>query len=277
MSAASAARTGAVSVFIDGIGMVGPGFDDWEQGRELLLGAAPHSGARTRLPPPESLPAAERRRAGLTVKAALAVGRQALLATGLSPARLPTVFASSGGDSVNCHEICAALASADRVISPTRFHNSVHNAPSGYWSISSGAMATSSVVCAHDGSFAAGLLEAMVQAVTERQPVLLLAYDTDYPQPLHAVRPISDTMAVGLLLSPQAGPHSLGQLTLQGDAGFTGDAADTMDDPALERIRTGFPAARGLPLLAALARGQRQPVVIAYLPGLQLALQAAPC
>mgnify|MGYP002075717815 CR=1 FL=1 len=35
-----------------------------------------------------------------------------------------------------CQKIgVSVFASDDRLISPTRFHNSVHNAPSGYWSI----------------------------------------------------------------------------------------------------------------------------------------------
>ncbi len=266
-----------LKVYVDGIGLLGPGLDDWSAGREVLAGTAPVRIGKTRVPAPESLPAPERRRAGVAVKAALAVGRQALQPTGLNAADLPTVFASSGGDSVNCHEICAALASHERVISPTRFHNSVHNAPAGYWSISSGAMATSSVVCAYDGSFAAGLLEAMAQVVTQRRAVLLLAYDTSYPPPLYALRPIPDTMGVSLLLSPQAGPHSVGQLTLRADAALTRDPADSLADPALERIRTGFPAARSLPLLRALALSQSQEVVLDYLADAQLAVRVAPC
>ena len=266
-----------LSVYVDGVGLLGPGFDSWDEGRAALVGATPARVEKTRVPVPVSLPSAERRRAGLAVKAALAVGLQALQAAGVAAADLPTVFASSGGDGVNCHEICAALASPDRVISPTRFHNSVHNAPSGYWSISSGAMATSSVLCAYDGSFAAGLLEAMAQVAVDGVAVLLLAYDTDYPQPLFAVRPVPDTMGVGLLLSPQRGPRSLGRLMLHTGATFTREPAQTLADPALERIRASLPAARCLPLLRALAMAQRQTVVIDYLDGLQLAVQAEPC
>ena len=33
------------------------------------------------------------------------------------------------------HEICEALATDEREVSPTRFHNSVHNASAGYWGI----------------------------------------------------------------------------------------------------------------------------------------------
>jgi hypothetical protein len=266
-----------LSVYVDGIGLLGPGFDNWSEGKARLAGAAVARSERTRLPVPTTLPAAERRRAGLAVKAALAVGLEALKAAGLSAADVPTVFTSSGGDGVNCHEICAALASAERVISPTRFHNSVHNAPSGYWSISSGSMATSSVLCAYDGSFAAGLLEATAQVVTVQCPVLLLAYDTDYPEPLYGVRPIPDTMGLGLLLAPTPGAHSLARLTIDAATAFTSEAANVLADAQLEQLRVAIPAARCLPLLQALALARRQTVVVDYLDGLQLAVQVAPC
>ena len=270
-------QPGLLNVYVAGIGALGPGFNHWDEARAQLTGEAPARPEKTRVPAPESLPPAERRRAGLAVKAALGVGLQALKAAGVPAGDLATVFTSSGGDGVNCHEICAALASSDRLISPTRFHNSVHNAPSGYWSISSGSMATSSVLCAYDGSFAAGLLEAMAQVATSQRPVLLIAYDTEYPQPLHGVRPIPDTFGIALLLAPQAGPHSLGQLTLQAAQAFTNEPAQALADPLLERMRTEIPAARCLPLLRALALGRPQTVVIDYLAGLQLAVQAAPC
>ena len=277
MTQLAASYAMSLKVFVDGIGLLGPGLSSWAQGRQQLDGSLPYQAARCVLPSPLALPPAERRRAGAVVKVSLAVGQEAVEASGLQANLLLSVFSSSSGDAVNCHEICSALASGDRLISPTRFHNSVHNAPSGYWSISAQSMATSSVVCAYDGSFAAGLLEAMTQVVTEKQPVLLMAYDTDYPEPLFSVRPIPDTVGLALLLSPQAGEHSLGRLTLERGAAFTADAADRLEDSALEALRCDFPAARGLPLLRALALREDRRVVIDYLQGMQLAVHAQPC
>lgn len=275
----------ALAAYVDGVGLLGPGFDTWEQAIALLAGREPSPVARTRLPAPETLPPAERRRAGMAVKAALAVGLQAIRSAGVAADGLATVFTSSGGDGVNCHEICAALASADRLISPTRFHNSVHNAPSGYWSISSGSMATSSVLCAYDGSFVAGLLEAMAQVAAEQRPVLLVAYDTDYPEPLHTVRPIPDTMGAALLLSPGAGPNSVARLAIDTAAAFTGRPAQPMQDAVLEQIRARIPAARCLPLLRAIALAQPpaqpqvqpQAVDLDYLDGMRCTVEVAPC
>ena len=265
-----------ITVFVEGVGLLGPGWSSWSQGRQHLDGSLPYRAARCVLPLPIALPPAERRRAGAVVKVSLAVGQEAVAASGLQVGALLSVFTSSSGDAVNCHEICSALASSDRLISPTRFHNSVHNAASGYWSISSGAMVSSSVLCAHDGSFAAGLLEAMTQTVVDDRPVLLVAYDTDYPAPLYDKRPVPDSMGVALVLNPRRSARSLAGIRLHSTNFLTAAAADTMDDAALEILRQTIPAARALPLLQAIAKKQATPVVLSYLADTQLAVEVAP-
>jgi len=273
----SFASSAPLVVYIDGVGLLGPGIDHWEEGRQQLAGLAPARLTKTVLPAPAALPPAERRRAGAMVKLTLAIGLEALQAAGLDPAQVPSVFTSSGGDGLNCHEMCMALASPEKFISPTRFHNSVHNAASGYWGIATGSMAASSVLCAYDGSFAAGLLEAVTLAVVEATPVLLLAYDNDYPEPLRSARPVPDTFGVALLLAPQRSARSLARCALHGDTCLTGDPADQLTDPVLEPLRRSIPAARSLPLLRAVATRQTGRVVLDYLDGLQLALELAPC
>ena len=266
-----------LTVFVEGIGLLGPGLPNWPQGRACLDASVTFETARSMLPLPMALPPAERRRAGAVVKVSLAVAQEAVLASGMSAGSLPSVFSSSNGDAVNCHEICSALASNDRLISPTRFHNSVHNAASGYWSISSGAMASSSVLCARDASFAAGLLEAMTQVVVEDTPVLLVAYDTDYPEPLRSVRPVQDTFGVGLVLAPQRSERSLACWILDPATCFTDAAASTLDNAALEQLRNSIPAARCLQLLRTVATQSSGEVVLAYLQAIQLAVEVAPC
>ncbi|MDO9402198.1 MAG: beta-ketoacyl synthase chain length factor [Polaromonas sp.] len=267
----------SLTVFVEGIGLLGPGLPNWAQGRRHLDGSLPYEAGRCILPLPMALPPAERRRAGAVVKVSLAVGQEAVEASGLAANALPSVFSSSSGDAVNCHEICGALASGDRLISPTRFHNSVHNASSGYWSISSGAMTSSSVLCARDASFAAGLLEAMTQAVVDDTPVLLVAYDTDYPEPLRSKRPVPDTMGVALVISPRRSARSAARISLEGIHYLTSTAADTLDHAALERLRQTIPSACALPLLQAIAKQQAGPLVLTYLDGMQLAVEVAPC
>lgn len=272
MSLPSAHPARALTVYVEGIGLLGPGLTSWAQGRHCLEASLPYQTARCMLPLPMALPPAERRRAGAVVRVSLAVGREAVADSGLQAGTLPSVFSSSSGDTINCHEICSALASSDRLISPTRFHNSVHNAAAGYWSISSGAMRSSSVLCAHDGSFAAGLLEAMTLAVIDDTPVLLVAYDTDYPEPLHSKRPIPDTLGVALVISPQKSARSVARLTLEHDEFLTTAGAGVMDHAALEFLRQTIPAARALPLLQAIAMHRVGPVVLTYLEDTQLAV-----
>ena len=76
------------------------------------------------------------------------------------------------------------LASAPLTLSPTRFHNSVHNAAAGYWTIGANAMAPATAISALQGSFGQGLLESMVQLATGSDAVLLVAYDSTATGPL---------------------------------------------------------------------------------------------
>src|SRR3546814_8342283 len=73
--------------------------------------------------------------------------------------------------------MCATLTGEPRSISPTKFHNSVHNAAAGYWTIGSGCMHASTAVSAFDASFAQGLVEALAQLAEGAEAVLLAAYD----------------------------------------------------------------------------------------------------
>lgn len=265
--------TAILTAYIEGIGLLGPGLADWPSGRAILDGTQPYQPAKTVLPPPALLPAAERRRSGALVKLTLATGLEAIGAAGLEAASLPSVFSSSGGDGENCHAICETLASADRQLSPTRFHNSVHNTASGYWSIATGAMAPSSVLSAYDGSFGAGLLEAVTQSVVENRRTVLLACDTAYPEPLFSVRPIPDAFGIALVLAPQRGEQALARITIS----LTEADADPLDDAALEELRAAIPAARGLPLLRAIARRQDGRIVVDYLDDTRVAVDVLPC
>jgi hypothetical protein len=264
-----------LTAYLQGIGLIGPGLADWQSGARALSGEEAYSQRPTIVPPPEGLPPAERRRTGTTVNLALSVAQQAVADAGVDPAELPAVFSSSGGDGLICHEICEALASADRQLSPTRFHNSVHNAAAGYWSLATGATAASTSLCAHDGSFAAGLLEALALLAAHHAPVLLSAYETSYPEPLRAKRPLPDSFAVALVLTPAPAPNSRARLSARlCDAVL---AADQLADPQLEALRTALPAARSLPLLRLLARREPGEVVLDYLGEQRLAVEVREC
>jgi hypothetical protein len=258
---------------IAGIGVLGPGLMDWPQAAQVLRGEQTYQSAPTDLPAPALLPAAERRRAVRIIRLALAVGAQAVAQAAADASTLTTVFTSSGGDGDNCHEICMTLAGEDRQISPTRFHNSVHNAAAGYWSIAYGCTAPSTSLCAFDASFGAGLLEALSQLASGAPAVLLLAYDEDYPLPLRAVRPIPDPFGVALLLRSDDEGSDGAMARLQ--VAFGGKPPTLLADAALETLRRSIPAARGLPLLESIARRRSGPITLDYLGEQRLELEVS--
>ena len=80
--------------FVEGVGLVGPGLRGWQASRAMLTGKQAYSRAPTAVAASELLPAAERRRAGVPVKLALAAGQEALVNAGRDAAATATVFAS---------------------------------------------------------------------------------------------------------------------------------------------------------------------------------------
>jgi hypothetical protein len=261
-------------LFVEGVGLAGPGLAGWAASRPALSGAAPYVPAPTVVPVADRLPATERRRVGVPVRLALAVGHEAFSAAGREPAQAATVLASSGGDCENVHQICESLAGAHREISPTRFHNSVHNAAAGYWGIATRSRAPSTSISCHDASFAAGLLETAAQCAADGAVVALIAYDHPYPQPLAALRPIADSFGVALVAAPLRAESTLAALDV--DYFAEPAAATRMADGALERVRTGVPAARSLPVLALLSAGAGGTVILDYGPG-HLRVAVTPC
>lgn len=261
-----------IEAYVAGLGVLGPGLDGWPGSRGVLAGERPYAPVPTVLPPPALLSATERRRTGRVVRLALAIAVEAVAHAGADAAQLRSVFTSSTGDGQNCHELCETLAEPAPEISPTRFANSVHNAAAGYWSIATSAMQPSTVLCAFDGSFCAGLLEALVQVAVDEEPILLVSYDADYPPPMNAKRPVPDAFGAALLLTPRREPGSLARL----EAALSNEPADRLAEP-LDVLRRSNPAARSVPLLRHLAIGRRDRTVLEYLDGLSLAVDVEPC
>jgi hypothetical protein len=246
-------------IYVESVGVFGTGFENWPQTQAILRGEIDYVATEMPLPSPEWLPPAERRRTSDIIKLALCAGREALVSADHSITDAYTVFTSSGGSGEVIHQICESLTTAERDVSPTRFHNSVHNAPAGYWGIATRNEWPSTSLCAHDASFAAGLLESAAQARATTQPVLLLAHDLRYPAPLDGVRPVKGLFSVALLLVAEKTAKSLCAL----DVAISVTSNTTrMPVAALETFRASNPAARALPLLALIARGDGGEVVI---------------
>jgi hypothetical protein len=246
-------------VHLRGVGFAAPGLRDWDAARAVLAGAEPWVEAPLEHAVPEALPAAERRRAGPLVRLAVAVAQEAVARAKVDAAELASVFASADGDGENVHQICTTLASAAPELSPTRFHNSVQNAASGYWSIAMRAPAPTTTVNALDDVFATGLLEAATQVAAERRDVLLVAYDLPMPGPLASLHPVGGGCGVAMVLGTRGRADDLASIEV---ALADLSAATPMRAPALEPLRNISPPARALPLLAAVACGASTTLVL---------------
>lgn len=253
------------AIFIEGVGVLGAGLSDWPQARAVLRGEAPWAEAQVK-PNPTLLTGEARRRSGEHIRFAVQAGGEAVNDAGCDAATLASVFASSEADGQITHHICEQVASANPQVSPTKFHNSVNNAPAGYWSMAVQSLAASTSLAGYDGSFAAGLLEAQQQVLADQRPVLLVVHDTQLPEPLHTVRPLRGSFAVALVLSHARTAKSRARLSLA----LAPAEVTRCEIDALESLRAGNPAARALPLLAALARGRAARVALTYLDDLAL-------
>ncbi|MFC4526140.1 beta-ketoacyl synthase chain length factor [Dyella halodurans] len=242
----------SLSVFVEGIGLWSPALGDF-----AALRAQEHGQAVT--PPPAKLPATflpanERRRAPESVLLAVEVAGQAVAMSERSASELPCVFSSAYGDQLISDYMCATLALAPTELSPTRFHNSVHNAPAGYWTIATGCHAASSAICAGPASFGAGLLEAASFSQAEQRPVLLVCSDIAGSGPVGEMNGSRTNFGCALVLAPEQGLHSLAKLvlTLEPHAGL----ALHPGPPSGAWHEANATAASAWPLLQNLAHGE---------------------
>jgi hypothetical protein len=267
-----------IRLCVRGIGLLGPGLIGWDdESRARIIGERRYAGAPIPAPEAALLPPNERRRSSAVVRYALTVAEEAVRNAEVDARGMATVFACSGGEYQVLDRLCSALASPDRMISPTLFHHSVHNAAAGYFGIATASMQPATALACYDATFAAGLIEAAAQVAVEARPVLLVAYDLPPPPPLYPARPLAAPFAIALLLDATEGPAGHARLGLRLHPS-TGSQATRMADPGLEALRLGNPAARALPLLAAIARGLGREVVLDYLEEDQrLVLEVSPC
>ncbi|MGQ0586881.1 MAG: beta-ketoacyl synthase chain length factor [Gammaproteobacteria bacterium] len=261
-----------MSVFVESAGVIAPGLAGWAAAAPVLRGQAPYAPAEIPSTAPELLPANERRRASASVRLAFVAAEDAVRGSSRAPADLASVFATSEADTAILHRLCTALAQQQRVLSPTDFHNSVHNAAAGYWSIATACRQPSASISAWDATFTAGLLETAA-LVHETGGALLVCYDIIPPGPLHAARPLAAACAAALVLTRERGPRTLARLEIE-----RGDGAESrMDDNGLEHLRIGNPAGRALPLLRALALAAPGAVTVAGAGSSRFRIAVAPC
>jgi hypothetical protein len=266
----SAVPDAVIEIAIEGVGLWATGLHGWEASHAALAGRVQDSSTDSARPAPSLLAPTERRRAPESVLIAVEVAQQACGMAGRDPRELPSVFASGYGDLEINDYLCAMLARAPLELSPTRFHNSVHNAPAGYWTIATGCMAASTAIGAGEFSFGAGLLEAAVLALAESTPVLFAAYDVAARGALADVVPCRSSFALALVVAP-ASPRAGAALRLS--AGCAAGAELAPQSGVLQALHRFNPAARSLPLLCALAARETCNLAVPAGPNLRLQLE----
>jgi len=264
-------------VAVGAVAVLGPGLDGWDAARAILRGRERYVASPCAPPPPRCLPPTERRRTTATIRLAIAAAEAALSAAGQPEvARLASVFTSANGDGAVIDSILTALAGSPGMVSPTQFHNSVHNSPPAYWAVGARSYGASTSLGCWDASFAAGLLHAAAKAVAHRQPVLLCAYDLPFPEPLAQVRPVTEPFAVAMVLTPAPEGFSLAELDIRFVAAAPARAA-LPHLAALCPLCDANPAARSLPLLEALARREAATLALDYPDDGHLMIGIRPC
>lgn len=259
------------TAYIEGVGFWAREAVGWPAASAWIRQGTPPAAGPSR-PSPAGLPANERRRAPDSVLLALQVAEEAVATSGRRADTLASVFTSAHGDLPIVDALARQLASDPLLLSPTRFHHSVHNAASGYWAMASASHAPSTALSGFDHSFASGLLEALAQLAADTQPLLLVACDTEATGPLALVNRSRGLFGLALVLAPEPGTAARWRLDWRLADSSAPAAADATDADAarvaaspLSRALAGNAMADALPLLDALAAPTATPTTPATL------------
>jgi Beta-ketoacyl synthase, N-terminal domain len=179
----------------------------------------------------------------------LEVTRQACEASQVEMAGVPTVFATAQGELETLHALLEMLNS-DGELSPARFHNSVYNTASGYFSIATGNRSFTTTLAGGTETVALGLLEACC-LLEERQGAVVAAFGDEAVTLPFLRKEGSEGLAAALCLtSERPAGGCLGVIS----APHRGPVADL---PAVPPAYDSNPVAPALALLQGLR--QRSP------------------
>jgi len=258
----------ALTAYVNGVSFWAPRLPGWQIAAPVLRGEAAAPLQPAPRPSPTLLGPTERRRAPDTVAIALEVASRACESAGADPKELPSVFASTHGDLAISDYMSETLARTPTLISPIRFHNSVHNAAAGYWTIGTGCYEPYTALTAHDDTFGEGLLEALTQAACGDRAVLLAAYDIEARGPLATIVSSRGIVGAGLVVSPHTQASSVARIRWRTRRG--GDRTVALECNA--ELVAGNAMAACLPFFEALARAERRTVCVGLSPTLSLEL-----
>jgi len=191
------------------------------------------------------IPANMRRRTSVTTRMAITAASLACQQANANVENIASVFASLGGEIQVTDALCRLLVDEHELLSPTQFHNSVHNTTAGYWSILNHCQAPATAIAAADDTFAMGLIEAWSQLQQHQGEQLLVCYDECWPQ--YLAPPLGKVaFACAFVLSTDSA-QSLAEITVPSLA----NTAINLDK-TWQAVAQSAPAATAIPLLQAL-------------------------
>lgn len=232
-----------------GAGVSAPGLPDWAALEAAFSGQGPE--AERSAPPSGLLSARERRRAPAAVKLSFAAAEEACAMAGLQPAEPIAIFSSGMGDLDITDYMCRTLTDRPELLSPTRFHNSVHNAASGYWSIGAGATGDVTAISGWRDSATVGLVDAVSRLSKDSdQAILLVVYDDIAHEAMRDLWPSEQSFCGALILQRPGLGRAMARLEANAYRGP--DQHPPLPSDLARRIRDN-PAARLLPLFGLIA------------------------
>lgn len=252
------------AVFVDAIAVIGPGLRDWDSASDVLRDPSTYASGQVVADSLTATPANERRRTTPLIRLPLEVMDQLQRRTVVDLSQTATIFATAWGDLQVIENMMRSLVAPGIPVSPVQFHNMVHNAPAGYWSIGAHAQGSSTSLTAGEETFVAGLTDALASVKSQNRSVLYVCYEYPGPGVFKPYSTVSEPFAVAMLLAPARTARSAWTLTME--IGVARQET-TMAHPGLEDLRRSNPAARSLPLLQATATGARGLAVFSLLAG----------
>jgi len=188
------------------------------------------------------LPSRLRRRTSRLTRSIAEVLGDLAVSCGVDLSRVPVVHGSCLGEIDTTVRLLEMMNEEDGALSPTRFHNSVHNTAPAYMSIATKNRGFSTSVAAGASTVAAAVLEALGVLCSRESEVVVVVADEPVPAPLAQGRSY-EGLAVALYLSHKSGQdggarlHGLRRAQVSGPTETTPELAANPCAPALDLVR----------------------------------------
>ena len=211
-----------------------------------LVGTSRSNGLQSA--PVFTLPAAERRRLNpLSIFALAACEKLARTRSAEEIRTVPLVYASPDGDGALLLRLLTSIRE-HQPFSPTQFHNSVHNAPAGYWSIGINSRAATTALAAGEETLEVALAEAGLHVFSGDCPVMLLVAQQAFPQELRTAQPAADDFVLAAWCIPANERATWRCSLLKGGGGVR--SASSLAADIVDRGEHGFAGRRFVDRLA---------------------------